>query len=266
MPDPPRNSEDVVFETPAPAADARYVYGPEPKQFGDLRLPKGDRLWPLAVVIHGGSWKALYNLIHGGHLCVALADAGIATWNVEYRSVGDVDGHWPSAGDDVALAVEFVDELVERHPLDRDRIVLVGHSAGGQLALWAAKRAKLPVVALAAVSDLRESAERVGPEGDVARFLGGMPEELPDAYAEASPRELLPLGVRQILIHGDHDEDVPYEMSVAYAEAAGDEVELVTLPGAGHFEPIDPQSREWPRTLEATRTLLDATAGTAGTA
>src|ERR671934_452107 len=250
-----RNSEDVLTDPPPPAADVRLAYGSGPKQFGDLRLPAVDRLLPLAVVVHGGSWKAMYNLIHTGHLCVALGDAGIATWNVEYRSRGDPGGTWPGAGDDVAAAVEFVDKLVAEYPLDAQRIVLVGHSAGGQLALWAAKRAKLPVVALAAVSDLRESAARVGPEGDVARFLGGMPEELPDAYAEASPRELLPLGGRQILIHGDHDEDVPYEMSVAYAEAAGDEAELVTLPGAGHFEPIDPQSREWPRTLEATRTL-----------
>jgi acetyl esterase/lipase len=251
-----RNSEDILVDAPAPAADARYAYGSEPKQFADLRLPDGDGLWPLAVVIHGGSWKALYNLIHAGHLCVALREAGIATWNVEYRSVGDVDGQWPSAGDDVARAVEFVDELVERQPLDRDRVVLVGHSAGGQLALWAAKRAQLSVVAIAAVSDLRESAERVGSDGAVARFLGGMPNELPDCYAEASPRELLPLGVRQILVHGDQDEDVPYAMSVAYAEAAADEAELVTVAGAGHFEPIDPQSQEWPRTVAAIRTTL----------
>ena len=112
------------------------------------------------------------------------------------------------------------------------------------------------MVALAAVSDLRESAERVGPDGAVARFLGGMPDELSDRYAEASPRELLPLGMRQILIHGDRDKDVPYEMSVAYAEAAGQEAELVTLSGAGHFEPIDPQAAEFAETLAAVQRLL----------
>jgi acetyl esterase/lipase len=251
-----RNSEDVVFDPPPPAADARLAYGPEPKQFGDLRLPGVDRLWPLVVVVHGGSWKATYNLIHTGHLCVALGGVGIATWNVEYRCRGDVDGLWPGAGHDVAAAVEFVGELAERYPIDTDRVVLAGHSAGGQLALWAAKRAQLPVVALAAVSDLRESAERVGPDGAVARFLGGMPADVPNRYAEASPRELLPFGVRQILVHGDADEDVPFAQSAAYAEAAGDEAELVALPGAGHFEPIDPQAREWTRTLEAVQTLL----------
>ena len=177
-----RNSEEILTDRPPRAADARLAYGSEPKQFGDLRLPDVDRLSPLAVVVHGGAWKAMYNLIHTGHLCVALAAAGIATWNVEYRSVGDIDGGWPAAGDDVAAAAEHVGELVERYPLDRERVVLVGHSAGGQLALYAAKGAELPVVALAPVSDLRESAERVGPEGAVARFLGGMPDELPDRY------------------------------------------------------------------------------------
>ena len=251
-----RNSEDVLTDPPPPAADERLAYGSAPKQFGDLRLPAVDRLLPLAVVVHGGAWKAMYNLIHAGHFCVALGEVGIATWNVEYRSVGDPRGPWPGAGDDVAAALAFARHLVERYPLDADRIVLLGHSAGGQLALCAAKRAQLPVVALAAVSDLRESAERVGPDGAVARFLGGMPEEFPDRYAAASPRELLPLGVRQILVHGDADADVPYAQSVAYAEAAGDEAELVTLEGAGHFEPIDPAASQCSRVIRAVQTLL----------
>jgi acetyl esterase/lipase len=253
-----RNSEDVLTDPPPPAADVRLAYGREPKQFGDLRLPVDDRLLPLAIVLHGGSWKAMYNLIHAGHLCEALGEAGIATWNVEYRSAGDPGGPWPGAGDDVAAAVDFVDQLVTEYPLDADRTVLVGHSAGGQLALWAAKRAKLPVVALAPVSDLRESATRVGPDGDVARFLGGMPDEVDDRYREASPRELLPLGVRQVLLHGTADEDVPYAQSVSFAEVAGEEADLMTLEGAGHFEPIDPQAREWPRTLGAIQALVSS--------
>ena len=228
-----RNSEEILSDAPPRAADARLAYGAEPKQFGDLRLPEGDSLWPLAVVVHGGSWKAMYNLIHTGHLCVAFAAAGIATWNVEYRS-----------------------ELAERYPLDRDRVVLVGHSAGGHLALWTANRMQLPVAGLAPVSDLRESAQRVGPEGAAARFLGGMPDQIPDRYAEASPRELLPLGVRQIVVHGTADGDVPYAMSERYVEAAGSEASLVTLEGAGHFEPIDPSVREFERTLAAVRSLL----------
>ena len=251
-----RNSRDILTDPPPPAADERLAYGREPKQFGDLRLPGVDRLWPLAPVVHGGAWEATYNLIHTGHLCVELAEVGIATWNVEYRSRGDVGGMWPGAGDDVAAAIELVDELAERYPLDRERVVLVGHSAGGHLVLWGAKGAGLPVVALAAVSDLRESAERVGPEGAVARFLGGMPSEIPERYEEASPRELLPLGVPQILVHGDADDGVPYAQSVSYVDAAGGEADLVTLDGAGHFEPIDPQAREWSQTFGAIHALL----------
>jgi acetyl esterase/lipase len=253
---PARDSADVLFDPPPPAADVRLAYGSVPKQFGDVRVPDVDGLSPLAVVVHGGAWKATYNLIHTGHMCRALGEAGIATWNVEYRSRGDVGGTWPGAGADVAAAVGFVSELAARYPLDADRVVLVGHSAGGQLALWAAKRARLPVVALAAVSDLRESAERVGPGGAVATFLGGTPNEVPDHYTEASPLELLPLGVRQILVHGTKDAEVPCAMSGRYVEASGGEAELVSLEGAGHFEPIDPQAREWPQTLDAVRSLL----------
>jgi len=240
-----RNSEDILTDPPPSAADARLVYGPEPLQFGDLRLPGGERA-PLAVVIHGGYWKATYNLIHTGHMCRALTEAGIATWNIEYRSVGVPEGAWPVAGEDVALAVEFVREL----PVDQARVVLVGHSAGGQLALWAGKRAQLPVVALAPVSDVRESVARTGPEGAPAQFMP------PEHFAEGSPLELLPLGVPQIVIHGTQDDGVPYAMSVRYVEAAGGEAQLVTLEDAGHFEPIDPLSREWPRTLEAICKLL----------
>jgi acetyl esterase/lipase len=210
----------------------------------------------LAVVLHGGYWQAIYNLIHTGHMCEAVRAAGIASWNVEYRCHGDVGGIWPGAADDAAAAVEFVDELVDRYPLDSERVVLVGHSAGGQLALLAARRAQVPVVGLAPVTNLRDSAERTGPDGAVARFMGGTPSEVDERYAEASPIDLLPLGARQILIHGDADTSVPYAQSVAYAEAAGDEAELITLPGTGHFEPIDPQAREWPRTLGAIQELL----------
>jgi acetyl esterase/lipase len=241
-----RDSEDILTDPPPPPADARLAYGPEPLQFGDLRLAEGVSP-PLAVVLHGGYWKATYNLIHTGHMCRALTEAGIATWNIEYRCVGVPNGTWPSAGDDVALAVEFVREL----PVDQERVVLVGHSAGGQLALWAGKRAKLPVVALAPVSDVRESASRTGPDGPPARFMA------PKHFADGSPLELLPLGVPQLVIHGTEDESVPYEMSRRYVEAAAGEAELVTLEGVGHFEPIDPLSSEWPQVRSAIERLLE---------
>jgi pimeloyl-ACP methyl ester carboxylesterase len=241
-----RNSEDILTDPPPPPADARLAYGPEPLQFGDLRLPEGDGPFPLAVVLHGGYWQATYNLIHTGPMCVALAGAGIASWNLEYRSVGVPGGAWPAAGEDVALALDFM----ERLPLERSGIVLVGHSAGGQLALWGARRAGLPVVAVAPVSDVRDAATRRGPESAPGKFMA------PEHFPEGSPLELLPLGVPQVVIHGTVDEDVPFAMSERYVEAAGGEAELVPLEGVGHFEPIDPLTPAFEHTLAAITRLL----------
>ena len=242
-----RDSADVLTDPPPPAADARIGYGPGPLQFGDLRVPPGDGPVPLAVVLHGGYWQAMYNLIHTGHLCEALRDAGIASWNLEYRCLGVPGGKWPAAAEDLERALAHRDEL----PFPHDgRTVLVGHSAGGQLALWAAKHSGLPVVALAPVSDVRVRVEQRGPESAPARFMA------PEHFADGSPLELLPLGARQLVIHGDLDNDVPYEMSRRYVAAAGPEAELVTLSNAGHFELIDPQAPQFVQTLAGIQALL----------
>ena len=242
-----RDSADILSDPPPPAAGARVVYGPEPLQFGDLRVPPGDGPFPLAVVLHGGYWQATYNLIHTGHLCRTLADAGITSWNLEYRCVGVPDGGWPAAREDLERALTHLPRL----PFEHDgRTVLVGHSAGGQLALWAGKHAQLPVVALAPVADVRDAVSRRGPESAPGRFMA------PEHFADGSPLELLPLGVPQIVIHGTVDEDVPYEMSVRYVEAARGEAELVTLEGTGHFDPIDPQAAASDQTLAAITRLL----------
>jgi acetyl esterase/lipase len=240
-----RDSHDILTDPPPPEADARLAYGPEPLQFGDLRVPHGEPPFPLALVLHGGYWQATYNLIHTGHMCRALTEAGIATWNLEYRCVGVPGGGWPAAREDLERALDFIDRL----PVERATTVLVGHSAGGQLALWAAKRGHLPVVALAPVSDVEETVEQKGPESAPGRFMA------PDDFADGSPVELLPLGVPQIVLHGTDDESVPYAMSERYVEAAGGEAELVTLPGAGHFELIDPLAAEFAETLAAVRSL-----------
>ena len=242
-----RDSADILTDPPPPAAEARVAYGPEPLQFGDLRVPPGDGPFPLAVVIHGGYWQATYNLIHTGHMCLALGEAGIASWNLEYRCVGVPGGEWPAAGEDVDLALSHLPEL----PFEHDgRTVLVGHSAGGQLALWAAKHTRLPVVALAPVSDVRDAVTRRGPESAPARFMA------PEHFADGSPLELLPLGVPQILIHGTADDSVPFAMSERYVQAAGEGAELVVLEGVGHFELIDPEAGAFAETVAAIRKLL----------
>ncbi len=200
-------------------------------------------------MLHGGYWQAIYNLTHAGHLCVDLTAHGVATWNVEYRRLGDPGGGWPGTFDDVEAALAFLPRLAARYPLDLDRVALAGHSAGGHLALWAAARAELPVrgvVSLAGVVDLEATDGRGDDHGLIARLLGGDAAVHPDRWSDASPRALLPLGIRQVLVCGT--DDVHLEPNLAYLDAArvaGDEVTFVSLEGAGHFELIDPQAPEW---------------------
>jgi acetyl esterase/lipase len=246
-----RDSHDLLFDAPPPPADARVEYGNEPLQFGDVRLPDGDGPHPLLVVVHGGYWRAIWNLTHTGHLCRDLAARGIATWNVEYRRAGDPGGGWPGTAEDVGRALAFVPELARRFQLDLDRVALFGHSAGGHLALLNARAIPLRAVfAISAVTDVEATQRRHDGDGAADAFLGDAPA------ADASPLRRLPLGIRTVLVHGTKDDSVPYEDSVRYAEAAGDEAELVTLEGAAHFEPVDPQSAEWPRVAQLVEETL----------
>jgi acetyl esterase/lipase len=270
----PLMGEDIL-DLPAPPADARLAYGADTLLFGDLRLPSGAGPHPVAVVIHGGFWRARYDLTHIGHLCAALTTAGVATWNLEYRRIGDRAGGWPNTFLDVAAGTDYLRTLANRYPINLTRVVAIGHSAGGHLAAWLGGRNRvaaespmyaadpLPlrgVVPLAGVLDLRRAWELRLSSGVVRDLLGGTPERYPERYAAASPAELLPLGVRQTVIHGTADDTVPYAISRAYveaAQAAGDPAELVTLPNAGHFELIDPRAEEWPRVRDAVLALLE---------
>jgi acetyl esterase/lipase len=269
-----RNSRAILNEPPPPA-DHKIAYGSDPPQFGELRLPKGSNRsgpHPLVIFIHGGCWLSQYDLKYAGHLGAALAEAGVASWNIEYRRVGDAGGGWPGTFEDVARGVDYAPTLAKIYPLDLNRVVVAGHSAGGHLALWIAARKNLPknhplypnnplklsgVVSIAGVTDLRG---RVAACGDaIEKLMGGAPNDQAARYSQASPIDLLPLGVKQVIIHGEIDRIVPLSQATDYAEAAkkrGDDVKLTLIKKAAHFEVVDPKSVVWPRVRDEILALL----------
>jgi acetyl esterase/lipase len=223
-----------------------HRYGPHAEHVADLRLPAGPGPHPVVVLLHGGFWRARFTRTNTAALAVDLTRRGHATWNVEYRRVG-CDGGVPATLEDVDAAIDEVQRLDA--PLDPSRLVAVGHSAGGQLALWAAGTGKVTAaVALAGVCDLAAVARAGLGDGAATAFAGGEPGERPDAYALADPIARLPTGVPQLLVHGDADDRVPVEQSRRYARAAraaGDQCELLVLRDVGHFELIDPRTDAW---------------------
>ena len=228
----------------------RIPYGSGEFQFAELRIPETAGPHPIAIVIHGGFWRALYGLDYIGPACDALTAAGMATWNIEYRRIGQAGGGWPGTFEDVSHAADHLQSIAAEFNLDLNRVIAMGHSAGGHLALWLATRKKWlrGVISLAGVADLRRAFELKLSNTVVADFLGGSPDEVPDRYKFASPIEQLPLGLPQKLFHGTLDDSVPYEISRRYVQAAkipGDDVELITLENAGHFELVDPRTKEF---------------------
>jgi acetyl esterase/lipase len=235
-----------------------HPYGPGPSQVGELFLPRGKGPFPVAIVVHGGYWRARYDRSLMDDLCVDLAAHGLAAWNLEYRRVG-LGGGWPETFLDVAAGVDLLAELDA--DLDLSRVVAVGHSAGGQLATWIAARPTLPegvpganprvvvqaVVAQAGVLDLRLAADLL-PSAEPTRALLGDPDDDSTRYELASPRERLPLGVPQLVLHGDRDDTVSMRIATSYvaaAQIAGDSCELRVLTNTGHFEHIDVRTDVW---------------------
>jgi acetyl esterase/lipase len=245
---------------------AVYRYGADPAQFGELWLPDGPAAGTV-VVIHGGFWRARYDLSLGRPLAADLAARGYAAWNLEYRRAL-AGGGWPGTFEDVAAGIDLLATL----PADTSRVAAVGHSAGGHLAAWAAGRGKLPpwapgadpavavtgVVSQAGVLALADCArERVGGAAAVD-LMGGGPDELPREYRLADPIAAVPLAVPVLCLHSRSDEDVPYSYSeryVAAATAAGGRASLEEMSG-DHFTLIDPASADWAAAVAALPGLL----------
>lgn len=270
---------------PAKPATARVAYGPDSLQFGDLRVPEGKGPFPVAIVIHGGCWVTRFaSLQNSTAFSDALRDAGIATWNIEYRRSDSPGGGWPNTFRDVAQATDALRSLARTYPLDLTRVIAVGHSAGGHLALWLgaadhvpsgspiARRDPLPLVgavALAGIADLAEfrTYSRFTCGDVVDGLMGGTPEQVPDRYAAGSPRQLFPLRVPQVQIVGTEDRVMPAAAREAHRDAAlaaGSAFTLRVIEGAGHHELLSPRSVAWPVILDEVRRLLSPAAATRG--
>lgn len=247
-----------------------HRYGPGPDQFLELTLPEGSGPAPVAVVLHGGFWRAAYGVELARPLAADLAAAGWAAVAVEYRRVG-AGGGWPATVEDVAAALDALADLAlpdvaDAARLDLTDVTVIGHSAGGHLAAWAAGRPRLPegapgarprvrvtaAVLQAAVLDLVDAVDENLGDGAVRAFLGAGPADAPERYAVADPVALLPTGVPTLCVHCAADDVVPLEQSRRYAAAAaaaGDGVEVRVVPG-DHMQVIDPASEAW-RTARA---------------
>ena len=240
------SAEDILSQ-PQPPPDERVAYGADPNQFLEVRLPRTKGPHSVLLNIHGGYWRAKYDLAHAGHLCEALRTAGVAIFNTEYRWVGNDGGGWPGTFADIRSAYRFVQQEHSRFHLDLDRLVVMGHSAGGQLALClAAHEPSLRhAISLAGVVDLRKAFALHLSHDAVAEFLGGKPDAVPEHYREADPMELSIPQARQWLLHGSEDDTVPPEFSREYVmqkKKAGESVRLLEIQHAGHFDLIDPAS------------------------
>lgn len=264
----------------------RIPYGSDSLQFGELRIPEGRGPFPVVMLIHGGCYFSKYaTLRNTAALADALTSAGVATWNVEYRRYDNPGGGWPGTFSDVATAADYVRVLAKSHPLDLGRLVTVGHSAGGQLALWLAAQGASAksaatrgsplyrespikvhgVVALGPITDMREYQTRqLKSCGNAAieSVLGGLPAEVPDRVRMVSPIELLPLRVPTVLVAGDLDGIAPVMSLNAYATAArlkGDRVQIFTSPGEGHFDVLSPSRASGKAAITAALGMLGIT-------
>lgn len=262
-------SVDDYMKQARHAPDAVIHYGPAPAQVAELFLPKTTGRRPVIVLLHGGCFLAEFQgLAQTSAIAADLADRGYAVWNVDYRKLGEAGAGYPGTFQDVATAIDRLRAEATTYDLDLRRVIALGHSAGGHLALWAAARGKLPVdsplrtanplpigavVSLAGIGDLKGQGKVFAiPCGDdtLERLIGISKRKSP--YADTSPAELLPTGVKAVMVHGAYDPVLPPYTGRAYAELArhaGDPAEVVTIPDAGHFDVVIPTTLAWKQVL-----------------
>lgn len=263
--DGPATWERVIAQQ-ASAADRTVAYGAAPEQFAELRVPAGAGPHPVVVLLHGGCWLPNFDLAHIRPLSEAITALGYATWNVEYRRPSEHDDGWPRTFLDAAAALDALSAEAGPHDLDLDRITLLGHSAGGQLALWLAARPSFArdhplfaadplmverVLALAPITDMTAyAAEAEGCRAGARRVLGGAPDERPERYRAVSPIDNLPGSTIRIeLVHAENDRIVPLDQSERFAQrlsASGGQGRVHRLDSpAGHFDVLMTEGAAW---------------------
>jgi acetyl esterase/lipase len=276
----------TVACSPGPKEDAvkrhKYHYGEDPSQWGELFLPEVAAPRGVVVVIHGGYWRSQYGAELGEPLAKDLAAHGMAAWNLEYRRAGN-GGGWPNTFADILAGIDKLREIAAEHGLGLDRVVALGHSAGGHLAVWAAGRSRLAglgapevdrqltrrgdddgavhltgVVSQSGVLNLA-AAERLNlSNGAVSNFLGGSSERYPKRHKYADPMSAVPLEASVYAVHTADDVDVPFSESETYAgaaKAAGAPVQLLKVPG-DHYALIDPKAPAYRKCRELVQQML----------
>jgi len=250
---------DSLSKMPVPPATHTEPYGSDPLEYGELRVPKGVGPFPLVVIIHGGCWTSGFaTLSYLRPLAADLEAKGVATWNVEYRQLGDAGGGWPGTFQDWAAATDHVRALAKAYPLDLSRVVVIGHSAGAHAALWLAARPRIPIQSPIAVDHPLKIASVVAIDGPgdlkafigpdqkicggpvIANLMGGLPDQVPDRYAQGNPIQLLPSHVSSAVVSSVV---LPLKEAEAYRDAAlakGDSVQVLRVENAGHFDMLSP--------------------------
>jgi acetyl esterase/lipase len=270
---------DDLLKLPVPNA-TRIAYGASALEFGELRVPAGRGPHPVVIIVHGGCWVAKLGKLDDRAVALDLvrpiaADLtakGFATWNIEYRRLGNEGGGWPGTFQDIAAGADHLRKIAATNQLDLTRVVAIGHSAGGHFALWLAARSKLPksselyvkdplrikgVVDLDGPGDLKATLpiqQSVCGAPVITQLMGGSPEDRSERYREGSPIEMLPLGVPQEIFAGRMFA-AQVQVYVETAKRAGDSANATVAAQAGHFVFIDPESGTWPRVIKAIRAL-----------
>jgi acetyl esterase/lipase len=272
-----------LLKQPTPPANERILYGKDSLQFGEIRVPVGAGPFPVAIMVHGGCWSAKlgdlpeavtsFELLRP--IASALVEAGIASWNIEYRRLGNEGGGWPGTYLDISHATDLLRNIATRYHLDLNRAIAIGHSSGGQLAMWLAAREKLPKnsilrtdspLSLKGVIDIdgppdletfRASEQSMCGGPVVTQFVGGTPGDFPNRYREGSVTGLLPTGVRQELFIRAKPVQLSelLDLYVGAAEKAGDPIRKFALKG-NHFDGINPRAPDWDSVMDSVRSLL----------